>query len=208
MDRHHSSQTLVPGRRPIHSPPEIGPSSLPNHGGGPKTQGRPPPPPRQGPSPPATTVLLPAAEWGCPTECLGLTSSTTPDAPYCPSLLVLVDGMVHILLGSRLEDRSGVRRSRAVLMISYLYGNCQTLRSTAFASQLRVENRQFHYDYLKLLAGYGSMGNLFIVYERWVRVLVRNHGLLLSEEGSATLGLLDVIESTRRDRIRVRESLR
>lgn len=93
-------------------------------------------------------------------------------------------------------------------MIPYLYGNCQTPRSATFASQLRVENRQFHYGFLKLLAGDGSMGNPFIAYERWVGVLVRNHGLLLSEEGSVTLGLLDVIERTRRYRIRVRESLR
>ena len=74
--------------------------------------------------------------------------------------------MVHVLLGPRREDRYGVRRSWAASIISYLYGNCQMLKSTTFASQLRVENRQFHYDYLKLLAGNGCMGNPFIVYER------------------------------------------
>ncbi|KAH6624536.1 hypothetical protein B0J18DRAFT_428568 [Chaetomium sp. MPI-SDFR-AT-0129] len=100
-----------------------------------------PGPPSTEPPGPTTTVLLPATDWNVPVEKLRLSSLED----FIPPLALLLDALIDSLLDAPLGTLLWLRLNTYV---SYLYGNCASLKTQDFATNLQLDHRQFHYDAL------------------------------------------------------------
>ncbi|KAK4195448.1 hypothetical protein QBC40DRAFT_289071 [Triangularia verruculosa] len=145
----------------------------------------PPPPPSQDPPGPTTTVLLPAVDWNVPIEKLRLCSP----ASFVPPLDLVLDGMIDSFLDSPSDT---LLRTRLTTYLSYLYGYCKALKTPAFAANLRLDHRQFHYDRLSRYTGPVP----FIKEQRQIRDEIRegkrqphlDMGLTRSEPNARVIG--------------------
>lgn len=123
----------------------------------------PPPPPSKDPPGPTTTVLLPAAEWNVAADDL----RPSPPENFVPPLAILVDALIDSLLDSPPDSRV---RTHVGVQVSYLYGHCAALKTQDFATNLKLEHRQFHYDAL----GKGRIGTVpFITEQITIREEIR-----------------------------------
>ena len=110
-----------------------------------------------------TTLLLAAKDWNVPTDKLLALSTVGFVSPLC----VLVDSLIASLLDAPVD--TAVSNHLAV-HTAYLYRYCAALKPQDFATQLRLEHRQFHYDALSK-PGLGSIP--FIREQRQIRDEIR-----------------------------------
>lgn len=112
-----------------------------------------------------TTILLPALDWNysMPDQ---LTSSST-SASIFPPLPMLVDALIDSLLDTPLETKLS---RHLIVQVAYLYGYVTALQIPSFASLLKPDHRQYHFDSLSGMA----QGTLrFIAHQRKIREAIR-----------------------------------
>lgn len=128
----------------------------------------PPPPPSKGPPGPVKTILLPAVEWNfiLPRD------YQHPNGGCQMSLFPLLPDLLDALIDKLLDDplTDSMFWGHLAVLIAYLYGYVPVIREKSFAKKLKLDHRQFHFDWLSGM----STGTLpFIHHERRIRDALR-----------------------------------
>jgi hypothetical protein len=119
---------------------------------------------------------------------------------FVPPLNLLIDALIDSLLDA---SPNTVLRTRLTTFVSYLYGHCTELNTKNFATNMRLDHRQFHYDAL-----WGpEMGTVpFINKHRQIRDEIREGKRQAEGESNAGYSPEDADKERPRSEPRTRES--